>query len=188
MTQSIRVCIFLRKENILHPIHYILDSQVIDSLDEALRELISACFTKPQDIVFKTRRYFIDPPKHRWYCIDESGKILAHIAVHEKTIRSQDKKMIVCGMSEVCVAPDNRGQGYVKSILKDIHTFMKNEGIKSSLVSGEVDIYQSSGYRSIDNLVFRNQGKIEKFPKAVMKELNDEKWPTHQVFLEGSYF
>ncbi len=188
MIQSIPACIFLRKENIIYLIYYILDSQVSDSLDEALRKLISACFTKPEDIVFKTRRYFIDPPKHRWYCIDESRKILAHIAAHEKTILSQGEKMIVCGISEVCVEPDYRAQGYAKSILKDIHTFMKNEGIKFSLLSGEVGIYQSSGYRSIDNLVFRNRGKIEIFPKAMMTELNIEKWPTYEVFLEGSYF
>lgn len=48
-------------------VHYIADADVDAELDRRIRSLLSTCFTKPEDWVFRERRYFNDPPAHRWY-------------------------------------------------------------------------------------------------------------------------
>ena len=46
-------------------IEYLSDERVDDALDLEIRGLLTTCFTKPQDVVFKDRRYFREPYPHR---------------------------------------------------------------------------------------------------------------------------
>lgn len=47
-------------------VDYLSDDNIDDASDRELRSLLSACFTKPGDAVFKTRRFWREPYKHRW--------------------------------------------------------------------------------------------------------------------------
>ena len=42
-------------------VEYLPDSSVDDALDEEIRGLLTTCFTKPKDVVFKEQRYFFEP-------------------------------------------------------------------------------------------------------------------------------
>lgn len=44
---------------------YILDDAFTPVLDAKLRHLLSTCFTKEQDKIFQTQRYFREMPRHR---------------------------------------------------------------------------------------------------------------------------
>ena len=53
-------------------VQYLADGSLDDAGDRELRGLLSTCFTKPGDEVFRTRRYWREPYKHR--CLNEDGK------------------------------------------------------------------------------------------------------------------
>lgn len=93
------------------------DSDVDDRLDREIRELLSACFIKPGDEVFRDRRYFTEMPSRRWLLRDE-GRLVAHVAVHERTIEDGIRML---GIAEVCVTPTHRGRGLMQGLLKAVH-------------------------------------------------------------------
>ena len=95
-------------------IEYLPDNSVTDALDLELRGLLTTCFTKPQDVVFKYRRFFREPYPHRWVIRDENDAIVAHIGVHEKQVETECSTYRIGGISEVCVHPNYRGKGYVR--------------------------------------------------------------------------
>ena len=94
-------------------IEYLPDDNVTDTLDYELRSLLTTCFTKPQDVVFRDRQYFQEPYPHRWVIRDENNAIVAHIGVHEKQVETEGRTYRIGGIAEVCVHPDYRGKGYV---------------------------------------------------------------------------
>ncbi|YCO01210.1 GNAT family N-acetyltransferase [Vibrio sp. VNB-15] len=130
---------------------YILDDEVTPELDAKLRALLSTCFTKEQDKIFQTQRYFQEVPRHRYLIWDDS-QLAAHIAVHEKQVMIDDQSFPISGIAEVCVQPDYRGKGLVKLLLEAIHQDALERGDAFSVLFGRTQVYQSSGYHSIDNL------------------------------------
>ena len=46
-------------------IEYVPDDTVDDALDRQIRDLLTLCFTNPEDAVFRERRYFAEPYPHR---------------------------------------------------------------------------------------------------------------------------
>lgn len=177
-----------RNQRIMLAIRYLPDSDVDPSLDQALRNLFSTCFTGPNSHVFAKRRYFNDPPLHRWIIRDSDELLIAHTAAHEKVIIFEDREIPICGVAEVSVHPSYRRKGFVREMIKEVHQFMRSKNLKFSALSGETEIYQSSGYRKINNLVYTNNGKIEPFPKAMVFELLNEPWPKEEVYLVGKFF
>ena len=69
-------------------ITYLSDDSIDAAGDAELRELLSTCFTKPGDEVFKTRRYWREPYKHRWVMRNEAGRLVAHVGIHEKSVEA----------------------------------------------------------------------------------------------------
>ncbi|AHF92249.1 aminoglycoside 2'-N-acetyltransferase [Opitutaceae bacterium TAV5] len=176
------------------PIDYIADSAVDAALDLALRELLSACFTKPQDHVFKTRRYFNEPPAHRWLIRDATGTPVAHLAAHEKQLFTDDGRTLrIGGIAEVCVRPDHQGRGYVKPLIAAAHRRMGAGGFAFSVLSGNERYYASSGYRPVNNLLRDGVGpageavriRAEGFLAA---PLSDTVWPHGDVYIPGPSF
>ena len=95
-------------------IEYLPDNTVTESLDHELRGLLTTCFTKPQDVVFRDR----------WVIRDESNAIVARIGVHEKQVEAEDRTYCIV----VCVHPIYRGKGYVRMMLKCIHAWLSKHG------------------------------------------------------------
>ncbi len=60
-------------------INYLPDATVDDALNREIITLLTACFTKPQDTVFQTRRYFREPYPHRWIIRDERKQVKAMV-------------------------------------------------------------------------------------------------------------
>ena len=94
-------------------VDYLSDDEVDEALDAEIRGLLTTCFTKPQDVVFRDRRYFIDPYPHRWVIRDPRARMVAHSGVHEKQLEAGGRVVAIGGIAEVCVHPDWRGNGYV---------------------------------------------------------------------------
>ncbi len=173
-------------------IEYLADASVDSAMDGKLRALLSMCFTKPQDKVFEIRRYFTDPPAHRWIIRDENGDLSAHVAVHEKHVVSDAGVHRIAGIAEVCAHPKARGRGYVKRILARIHEWAVSSGFDFAVLLGDPRVYGSSGYVETGNLVHDGTGPDGKAVRvkvpAMVRSLGDRSWPCGQVYLPGPVF
>lgn len=172
-------------------IEYLPDAAVDPLLDKNLRELLCLCFTKPCDLVFKERRYFHEPPRHRWLMRDEEMAI-AHVAVHEKYVVVDGNKYPIGGIAEVCVHPNHRGNGYVKHILAAIEIWLIARKVQYAVLFGNPEIYASSGFHQATNL-FHDAEDSEGKPrfesvKAMVKPLTNRRWFTTEVYLPGKTF
>jgi len=169
-------------------IEYLPDSDVSDALDAELRGLLTTCFTKPEDEVFRERRYFVQPYPNRWVIRNADRSIAAHIGVHEKTVTSDGKPYRIGGIAEVCVHPDNRGLGYVRAMLLVIHAWMARHGFVFSVLFGDPRVYGSSGYVHVDNLVHGSAETGWSPAGALVKPLTEIPWPVDTVQLPGPKF
>lgn len=169
-------------------VEYLLDDDVDDALDQELRGLLSTCFTKPQDVVFRDQRYFLEPYRHRWIIRNEMGAMVAHVGVHEKRVESGDRAFPIGGIAEVCVHPDCRGRGYVRMMLRCIHAWLVDHGFTFAVLFGRVPVYRSSGYEQIDNLSYGSADDGWKPVGAMVHALSDTPWPGGDVHLPGPTF
>ncbi|WP_045496533.1 GNAT family N-acetyltransferase [Vibrio hyugaensis] len=166
---------------------YLLDDDVTQELDAKLRRLLSICFTKEQDQLFQTQRYFKEIPRHR-YLIWDGERLAAHIAVHEKQVMIDDQFFPISGIAEVCVQPEYRGKGLVKILLKAIHQDALERGDAFSVLFGRTHIYKSSGYLPTDNLKMEvKPSKWISTEDTMVLSLNII-WPQQVVHLVGYPF
>lgn len=173
-------------------VEYVPDRDVDAEMDRALRKLLTTCFTKKQDVVFRHRRYFVDPYPHRWVIRDPGGRLVAHTGVHEKCVVAADRVYRVGGIGEVCVHPDCRGRGYVKLMMNTIHEFLTEREFDFSILFGDQDVYGSSGYRPVSNLYVAEKPNAKpnerKAVTGLIRELGDRPWPETDVILLGKKF
>ena len=170
-------------------VKYLADSSVDAALDEQIRGLLTTCFTKPEDVVFKERRYFVEPYPHRWVIRDTQGSIIAHIGVHEKTVETAGRHFRIGGIAEVCVHPDFRGRGFVKKMLSCVHDWLTRNEFDFVILFGDPRIYSSSGYVQRDNLIHDDAAGTGTSQSPVMvRPLTETPWPGGQVYLPGPKF
>lgn len=173
-------------------IDYFPDSVVDGALDEELRRVLSICFTKPQDVVFLSRRYFNEMPRHRWVIRDGEGNIVAHAALHEKTVESGGQTFRIGGVAEVCVLPAWRGRGYVRALLAAVREWLSSRGFAFAVLFGNEKVYGSSGYTRVENLFHDSKDEkgapCRKQATALVRPLSGTPWPTCEVYLPGNRF
>jgi len=175
------------------PPEYVADSAVDESLDRELRELLSQNFTAAHDSVFKHRRYFNEPPAHRWIIRAESGVLAAHLAMHEKAFQIDQESTSFGGIAEVCVRPEFRGQKLVKLLLAEAHARLIAQHVPFAALFGNSQYYGSSGYSPVSNVyqeVTDEQGHLSRKPAEnfLVAHLGTRSWPTGDVFLPGKFF
>lgn len=167
---------------------YLPDETVDEGLDQEIRTLLTTCFTKPQDVVFRERRYFREPYPHRWIIRNEQGVLVAHIGVHEKKAEADGVSYRVGGICEVCVHPDCRGKGYVRQMLEAIHTWLAAQGYAFTCLFGDPKVYSSSGYFAVSNL-YNGGGEKDWLPaNGMVNTLSDTPWPSGKVLMPGPGF
>lgn len=169
-------------------VEYLADSSIDDAGDRELRNLLTTCFTKPGDEVFRTRRYWREPYKHRWIIRNERGVLIAHVGVHDRRVAAEGRKFRIGGICEVCVHPECRGRGYVKSMLECVHSWLSANQFPFSVLFGDPKVYGSSGYVEVDNLRLNEDGKGWKPVKGMIRQMADTRWPDGDVNLVGLKF
>ncbi len=169
-------------------IEYLPDNRVDNALDQDLRGLLVTCFTRPQDVVFRDRRYFREPYHHRWVIRNIQGALVAHIGAHEKVVESQGALFRMGGICEVCVHPDYRGQGYVRTMLESIHAWLCEREFVFALLFGDPLVYGSSGYAQITNLFIGGGQDGWEQVNGLARELSGTPWPDRDVHLRGPKF
>lgn len=168
----------------------IREADVDAALDVALRALLSTCFTKPQDVVFRERRWFREPPARRWLVRDAAGVAIANVSLHDKAVSVAGREIRIGGVAEVCVHPGHRGRGWVRALLADVHAWLRGEQVPFAVLFGSPDVYGSSGYRLVPNLLVRDDttGEWIPTPHGQAVALGSEPWPDGEVRLVGPRF
>lgn len=173
-------------------VHAITDDAVDAALDGELRTLLSTCFTGPNDHVFRERRFFREPPRHRWFCRDAQG-LTAHVAAHVKTFRHAGGGVLSAGIAEVCVRPDQRGRGLVRLLLTRAHADLAALGLGWSALFGDARVYASSGYAATGQPLRhrdRDVWVVRPSPSFLVARLRADAppWPTGELDLGGPAF
>jgi predicted N-acetyltransferase YhbS len=174
-------------------LEYVREPDVSPALDRELRELISGCFNQPHAAFFKERRYAQEMPLHRYLLRSAAGRLVAHVAVHEKVVTVGEAEVRVGGIAEVCVHESARGRGHVRTLLEQAHHGLVERGIEFALLFGDSEIYASSGYRAIPASIARFNPttqcvEVAPNPSALVRPLDDRTWPTGPVDLRGPLF
>jgi predicted N-acetyltransferase YhbS len=167
-------------------IEYLPDDTIDEAMNQRIIDLLTTCFTGPNDIVFRTRRYFAEPYPNRWI-IRDGDRLAAHIGVHEKQVETGDEVLPVGGVAEVCVHPDHRGRGHVKRMLQVIHPWMQRRRFVYAVLFGNPQVYGSSGYMQQGNLWHHSDGQRKRLNVMVLP-LGDRPWPEGEVYLPGPTF
>lgn len=156
---------------------YIPDSEVDDTMDKEIRNLLVCSF--PSEKKFVARRYGNDKPRHRWL-IKSGEKMAAHLAAHEKTMSYGNITLKFIGISEVCVHPEFRRQGLAGTLLKAVEDHFKD--VKVFILLGKAMFYTSSGYVHVNNVYFSTEpGRPTE--SAMVKVQNGFVWPGGQQVL-----
>jgi predicted N-acetyltransferase YhbS len=171
-----------------HNAQYLPDDTIDAALDAEIRGLLTTCFTKPEDVVFRTRRHFVEPYPHRWIIRDPQGRLVAHIGVHEKCAEVDGRTARIGGIAEVCVHPDCRGRGYVKQMLGCVHDWLRQHGFAFAVLYGDPKVYSSSGYRLVDNLAYSGDEGGWLPTSGMVLALTNQPWPTAEVRIPGKKF
>jgi predicted acetyltransferase len=173
-------------------IEYLADSSVDAALDAQIRGLLTTCFTKPEDVVFRDRRYFREPYAHRWVIRDTQDSIVAHIGVHEKTVAAGGRTFRIGGIAEVCVHPEFRGRGFMKTMFTGVHDWLVRHEFDFAVLFGDPHVYGSSGYVQVNNLVHDDVSatgeKLTRQSPAMVRPLSETPWPGGPVYLPGPKF
>lgn len=169
---------------------YRADSTLTAAEDRQLRRLLFACF--PHEPIFLARRFVTKCPAHRWLIHGASGEIIAHAAIHDKIIGTENGDIAVGGIAEVCVASKYRGRRLAKRLLDTMHAWLKARGIPFVILFGQPRVYASSGYALITNEL-RAQNSLARHwnpfcGKPLVKCLTGAEWPTGVIDLKGPTF
>ena len=183
----------LKAQIMPNSIVYRHDCQITPAQDEALRALFRVCF-KREAAYLEHQRFFRELPPHRWIIFDADENVVAHIAGYDKVVGTDAGLLPVIGIAEVCVAPEYRGRGLVREMLREIHDWARAQGFDWSMLFGASGIYGSSGYEKIDNpiraLDFKTgEWSIEVADCALVHRLNNDAiWPSGTIDLRGPHF
>lgn len=172
-----------------YEVEYMKDDMVDEETDRQLRALLSTCFVREHDAMFAHQRFCREMPQHRWM-IREPGRIIAHVALHEKKIWSYDAEFEIGGIAEVCVHPEHRGKGLVKKMLAETHAWLRACGVPFAVLFGAEKVYSSSGYFVVHNVYTGGTAAETRqlSDHAMAAELLGVKWPAGDMDLRGSSF
>jgi len=174
-------------------LEYVREPDVSDALDRELRELLSGAFAQPHNAFFKERRYAQELPRHRFLLRSTEGRLLAHLAVHEKVISVAGAKVAIGGIAEVCVHESARRRGYVRLLLDHAHRELVESDIGFAFLFGDTNVYGSSGYRHVLSPIrhlnhLTNEYETSVRRDALVKSLTTAPWPEGPIDLCGPFF
>jgi len=171
---------------------HVPDAEVDADLDHQIRSLLTRCFTKPQDAVFSVRRYFHEPCAHRWIARADDGRLAAHAGLHERVAHAGSHVFRIGGVSEVCVHPEFRGRGLVRTLLGEAHRWLRTQRIQYAVLMGDPRVYASSGYTPVSNVSCSglpgHAAERLHLEAAQVAPIADTAWPDSDVFIPGPPF
>lgn len=151
-----------------------------------MRRLLSRCF--PHRLGFRWRRHLGAPPDLRWVLMEE-GEALAHVALYERLLLTDEGPLRAGGIGQVCVAPERRGRGMARALLEAVHHRLEGEGVPFAFLFGAPRLYEPFGYRRAFNRLRATNalfGWWNPFRSPLLvRPLAKARWPEGQICLNG---
>jgi uncharacterized protein (DUF2062 family)/GNAT superfamily N-acetyltransferase len=174
-------------------VNYQGEATVTPEQDQELRELLATCYKRT--LPPPGQHYLKQAPLHHWLARDRSGRLVGHVAAHEKTIQTAAGSRRMAGVADVCVHPDARGRGLFRRMLADAHAWLAAHAFDFSVLFGKREIYGSSGYMPVSNFSHRPPADAdpvktpwERSTCALVKPLSDMPWPSEDVYMDSRSF
>lgn len=93
------------------------ENQVDEKVDAAIKKTLAICFPNDVEEFSRTRAFEGNVPLFSVY-IEDSDKVLAHLAIMDRTVIVGGESVRVAGVANVCVLPEYRKKGLSDMILK----------------------------------------------------------------------
>jgi predicted N-acetyltransferase YhbS len=171
-------------------VQHLSDQTIPPELDERIRNLLVTCF--PHEPVFRLRRYCKEPPENRFVVFDKDN-LIAHVAVHTKSITTNEGRLPIGGIAEVAVHPSYRRMGLVKKTLAAAHEYLRTHDTPFAFLFGHSHVYSSSGYVTVPNVLRywdekRCEWVTEVRSDAMVCSLMNIRLPSGQIDINGPTF
>ena len=146
----------------------IREQDILPDLDEAIRDLLVACF--PADREYYGRQSW-------WHCVpayrvlgrDPAGSIVAHAGIVDRTVDIGDGnvRIRVAGVQSFCVSQDHRGAGVSKMLMSAAMEEATRLRFDAGLLFcvGELEaVYHRMSWHKLDSDVYMLDAEGEKVP------------------------
>ena len=112
------------------------------------------------------------------YCIEENGKIAAHIAYAKAEVTGDDgivRDVAIFG--PVSVLPEMQKRGYGSALINHTLGLAKDMGIPLILITGNQDYYKRFGFvsASLHGIFYSGMDRADEAPFFMVKILDEEK-------------
>jgi len=104
----------------------VLESKLDEELDNAIRELLVASFGWTPE--FQERSYWHLKPSTRFVYKDNSGRVLGHASIVEKTGVVGNREIKIAGAGAFVVHPELRNSGIGKVLAEEVVRYVKEQG------------------------------------------------------------
>jgi len=120
----------------------------------------------------------------------EDPVVIGHLAVFERLVEIGGEPLSVGMIGDVAIEPNNRRRGYARYLIQEAHSYLRNKSIPFSILFAyELRVYQSSGYRLMENemrfLDRDDHWKTFVYRGSMYAELLGRRWPNEQIDLRG---
>ena len=169
------------------PITLQADDAVDAELDGKLRAFLHLCFSEHDHdgtgTGFEHKRYHHESPALRFMVFDDE-LLVAHLAVHRKTMQVDEAAVRFIGIAEVCVHPSFRRQGLARRLVS--HAEAAHADWPYALLFGDLEVYESSGYQPSPIITFPD---VNRRTTVLAKSLAAPAWPAEaDVTVPGPTF
>jgi len=116
--------------------------------------------------------------------------VIGHLAVFERLVDIGAEPLSVGMIGGVAIEPNHRMRGYARYLIQEAHSYLRNKSIPFSILFAyEPRVYQSSGYRLMENeirfLDCDDHWKTFVYRGSMYAELMGRRWPNEQIDLRG---
>jgi len=166
-----------------------------EQVDQAIRERLCICFPDDCEYFSHTRPWHDCVPAWSVLIEDDSGEIIAHAGIIDRTIEVNDQHIRIAGAQNVFVLPEYRGKHVVKQLLDAAMKYAAQNKFDCGLLCCHIDrerIYARCGWHTIPNRpIIRVDETGKEVPLAEHKiamcyPLSLRKFPPGTVHLKGN--
>jgi GNAT superfamily N-acetyltransferase len=153
------------------PIPQVIDETGISArLDAAIRDSLCRCFPDSHEVFSRTRAWHGSPPT--WTVLVQEGEtVIAHAGIADRTIRAGEQWLRVAGVQNVCVLPEFRGCGWMRSVMAVVAEEANQRGYDAGLLFCTLEVarrYQRLGWHLVSRPVTRidEHGQPQPLPQG----------------------
>lgn len=166
--------------------------QLEGPVEAAITTLRNRCFPDHQ----KPRSYYKTRPQLRLLAF-QGKRLVAHLGVEHRVIAVAEQPLKIFGVVDLCVAPENRGQGLASRLLEELRDLAERSQVEALLLAADDHrLYLRHGFQSLTVSCswlrvedHKNYGVAEELLQGVLMVCPlGQAWPEGAVDMLGTLF